>query len=288
MPPVSEQHAQHDPLLVVSLAAGDLTGADRDFASSLIATCAECANLHDDLLAIARATAALPTAVRPRDFQLSPEQAARLRPMGWRRLVTAFASPRLAMTRQLGIGLTTLGLAGLLVSVLPTVQIGMGGSAAAPVPANGAPSTTDQRAALGAESAASGAPSAAASAAASASASTDLVPMASTPSASAFASMAAAPSASLVQGSADGQPSTSDGYGVAQSQASPSGDRTTANGDGIAGGNSSQAPVERESLDQSVAGEPGLPLLLVTSAILLAAGIFLLVARRIARGLTGS
>ena len=27
MPHVSEQHAQHDPLVVVSLAAGDLTGA---------------------------------------------------------------------------------------------------------------------------------------------------------------------------------------------------------------------------------------------------------------------
>ena len=80
MPHASEQHAQHDPLLVVSLAAGDLTGTDRDRAAALIAACADCALLHDDLLAIARATAALPTAVRPRDFQLTPEQAARLRP----------------------------------------------------------------------------------------------------------------------------------------------------------------------------------------------------------------
>ena len=131
MPHDSEQHAQHDPLLVVSLAAGDLTGAERDLATSLVADCAECATLQDDLLAIARATAALPTAVRPRDFQLTPEQAARLRPLGWRRFVAAFASPRLAMTRQLGIGLTTLGLAGLLVSALPTVNLGMGGAASA-------------------------------------------------------------------------------------------------------------------------------------------------------------
>src|ERR1700704_697802 len=104
MPHDSEQHAQHDPLLVVSLPARGPTG---------------------------RATAALPTAVRPSDFQLTPEQAARLRPMGWRRLVAAFASPRLAMTRQLGIGLTTLGLAGLLVSVLPGGNLPMGSAASA-------------------------------------------------------------------------------------------------------------------------------------------------------------
>ncbi len=132
MPHDFEQHAQHDPLLVVSLAAGDLTGAERDLATSLVADCGECATLHDDLLAIARATAALPTAVRPRDFQLTPDQAARLRPLGWRRFAAAFASPRLAMTRQLGVGLTTLGLAGLLVSALPTVNLGMGGAASAP------------------------------------------------------------------------------------------------------------------------------------------------------------
>src|SRR5688500_1282429 len=135
MPNPSEQHGQHDPLLVVSLAAGDLTAADRDRAASQIASCADCALLHDDLLAIARATAVLPAAVRPRDFQLSPEQAARLRPGGWRRFVAAFATPSLAMTRQLGVGLTTLGLAGLLVSAIGSVDLGMGGGAAAPAPA---------------------------------------------------------------------------------------------------------------------------------------------------------
>ena len=50
--------------------------------------------LHDDLLAIARATASPPARRSgPRDFQLSPEQAARLRPRGWRRFVAAFAAP---------------------------------------------------------------------------------------------------------------------------------------------------------------------------------------------------
>ena len=139
MPHVSEPHAQHDPLLVASLAAGDLAGADRDHATALIADCAECAELHADLILIARATAALPPAVAPRDFTLSPKQAAALRPVGWRRLVAAISRSRPLMSRQLGFGLATIGLAGLLVSALPSMQLG-GSSAAAPAarPAAGA------------------------------------------------------------------------------------------------------------------------------------------------------
>lgn len=133
VPPTS--HARHDPLVVAALAAGDLAGTDRDHATALIQTCAECATLHDDLIAITRATASAPPpiATRPRDFRLSPEQAARLRPAGWRRVVGAFASPRLAFSKPLGIGLTTIGLAGLLIGNIP-LGFGLGGSAAsAPV-----------------------------------------------------------------------------------------------------------------------------------------------------------
>jgi hypothetical protein len=131
MPHVPEPHAQHDPLLVASLAAGDLAGADRDRANAQIATCLDCAELHADLLLIARATAALPPAVAPRDFTLSPAQAAALRPVGWRRLVAAMSRSRPLMSRQLGFGLATIGLAGLLVSALPSMQLGLGGSSAA-------------------------------------------------------------------------------------------------------------------------------------------------------------
>jgi hypothetical protein len=144
MPPVSEPHVQHDPLLVASLAAGDLAGADRDHAAAQIASCADCATLHADLIAIARATAALPPAVAPRDFTLSPEQAAALRPTGWRRLVAAMSGSRPLMSRPLGIGLATIGLAGLLVSILPTVQLGTAGAAPA------APMTETQQTAVGA------------------------------------------------------------------------------------------------------------------------------------------
>jgi hypothetical protein len=90
MPHVSEyrvqpDHAGHDRLLVAALAAGDLAGTDRDHALDLTRSCSACAELHDDLVAIARATAVVPppVAARPRDFQLTPADAARLRRVGW-------------------------------------------------------------------------------------------------------------------------------------------------------------------------------------------------------------
>ena len=133
MPHVNELHEQHDQLLVVSFASGDLAAADRDRATaqSLVESCADCARLHDDVLAIARATRALPPPVRTRDFQISPEQAAKLQPGGWRRFVAAFSAPGSIFSRQLGVGMATLGIVGLLIGAAPSVQLGLGGSAAA-------------------------------------------------------------------------------------------------------------------------------------------------------------
>ena len=130
----STSHDQHDPILVAALAADDLAGTDRDRAIALTSTCADCGTLRDDLLALARATAAAPPpiATRTRDFQLTPADAARLRPGGWRRLVAAVRSSRAIVSRPLGVGLATLGLAGLLIG---NVQIGLGGAASAPAPA---------------------------------------------------------------------------------------------------------------------------------------------------------
>src|SRR5688500_16511739 len=90
-------HDRHDTLLVAALAARDLTGADRDLASDLIASCTDCAALHDDLIAIARATAVVPPPIgtTPRDFRLTPADAARLRPSAWRRLGTFVRAPGL-------------------------------------------------------------------------------------------------------------------------------------------------------------------------------------------------
>jgi hypothetical protein len=136
MPHVSDvgstSHDRHDPMLVAALAADDLAGTDRDQAIALTRSCPDCATLHDDLVALARATASAPPpiAARPRDFQLTPADAARLRPTGWRRLVAAAASSRTVFSRPLGVGLATLGLVGLLVG---NVQLGAGaGAGAAP------------------------------------------------------------------------------------------------------------------------------------------------------------
>ena len=131
----STSHDRHDPLVVAALAAGDLAGTDRDHATDLIKSCPDCATLHDDLVAIARATASVPPpiAVRPRDYRLSPKDAARLRPAGWRRFAGVLAGPRLAFTKPLGIGLTTIGLAGLLLANV-NLSVGLGSSAAAPAP----------------------------------------------------------------------------------------------------------------------------------------------------------
>lgn len=139
-----DRHDRHDPILVAALAAGDLAGTDRDLALDQTRTCADCRTLHDDLVALARATASVPPpiATRPRDFRLTPADAARLRPMGWRRFVAAFTAPRLTVARPLGVGLTTLGLVGLLIG---NVQLGLSGSATSPAPASAEGAQTDMR-----------------------------------------------------------------------------------------------------------------------------------------------
>ena len=115
MPHVPD-HATHDPELVAAYAAGDATGPDLASATELVASCTECADLHRDLRAIATALPELPPAVRPRDFRITPEQAASLQPSGWRGVLAAFASPRFKLAAPLGTGLAAAGLAGLLLA----------------------------------------------------------------------------------------------------------------------------------------------------------------------------
>src|SRR2546430_200620 len=80
-------HEAHDPVLIASLADDSLTASERTAAMELAATCPECAELLADLRSIMAATAALPIPARTRDFRLTEEDARRLRPGGWRRLV---------------------------------------------------------------------------------------------------------------------------------------------------------------------------------------------------------
>ncbi len=152
MPHPSAGHAGHDQLVIAAYAAGDATGPDLDAAAALVATCDECAVLHHDLRAIATATASLPAPVRTRDFRLTGDQAASLRPAGWRRLLAPFAGPRFAFAGPLGGGLAALGIAGVLVA--GGLGIPMGGAASAPAAATDAQAESDGAAAAAAASAA--------------------------------------------------------------------------------------------------------------------------------------
>ena len=125
-------HAAHDLLLVAGLADRELHGAEHERAQAQVDACAECASLHADLVSLARATHALAPVTRPRDFTLRPEDARRLRPNLLRRVLGSFGTARDTLSRPLALGLTTLGLAGILVGVVPGAlsQAGAGAGAA--------------------------------------------------------------------------------------------------------------------------------------------------------------
>jgi anti-sigma factor RsiW len=128
MPATLTPHADHDPERIAAAVGASLEPAERRLIDSWLAGCSTCADLHADLLAIVSAERALPTPSRPRDFQLTPADAHRLRPGGWRAVLAAIGSSRDAFSKPLAVGLTTLGLAGLLVATVPS--LGMSGSAA--------------------------------------------------------------------------------------------------------------------------------------------------------------
>ena len=138
MPPAPHlpaAEAQDHAALIVALDAGDLAGAELTAAESLVASCGGCAALADDLVAIRGAMSALPTPARRRDYRLTAEDAARLRPSGWRRLLEWLAAPG-STVRPLATGLATLGVIGLLLtSGAPGMLSGFGSAGAAPVAA---------------------------------------------------------------------------------------------------------------------------------------------------------
>lgn len=84
--PDPNPHAAHDLELIAALAAGDAAGRERNLATAQLDACAECTRLYADLAAISAAMAELPVPARTRDFRLTAEQAADLRPRGWRGL----------------------------------------------------------------------------------------------------------------------------------------------------------------------------------------------------------
>ena len=125
-------HAGHDRVLVATYAAGDATGTGLETAIALVAACTACAALHHDLRLIAAALPGMPAPRRSRDFRLTEQQAASLRPSGWRRLLAPFAGPRFAFAAPLGSGLAALGIVGIL---LASTGLPLGGATAGMAPA---------------------------------------------------------------------------------------------------------------------------------------------------------
>jgi hypothetical protein len=128
MPPVPHTPAAEAPdhaALIVALDADDIAGADRVRAEALAASCAGCSSLLADLALIRAALPVLAAPPRRRDYRLTEEDAARLRPAGLRhRVLDWLAAPR-SSVRPLATGLATLGVVGLLVAAgLP----GLGGA----------------------------------------------------------------------------------------------------------------------------------------------------------------
>jgi hypothetical protein len=109
-------HVDHDASLVASYAAGDAAGRDLADAEALVSDCGECAALHRDLRCLMGALPTMPAPVRTRDFRITVEQAAALRPRGLARLLAPLASARFAFAGPAGAGLAALGIAGLLLS----------------------------------------------------------------------------------------------------------------------------------------------------------------------------
>ena len=117
-----DRHAAEHALAIAALQAGDLTGPELARALELRASCPDCSALYVDLGTLRSAVRAMPAPPRRRDFRLTEEDAARLRPTGWRRFVGWLAAPR-SSVRPLATGLTTLGLAGLLLATVPGLSL---------------------------------------------------------------------------------------------------------------------------------------------------------------------
>ena len=142
MPPAPHfpaAEAQVHAARIVALDAGDLAGAELTAAESLVASCGGCAALAHDLVSIRSAMTALPAPARRHDYRLTAEDAARLRPSGWRRVIEWLAAPG-STVRPLATGLATLGVVGLLLtSGTPGLLSGFGSVGGAPAAAPAGP-----------------------------------------------------------------------------------------------------------------------------------------------------
>jgi hypothetical protein len=107
-------HARHDPLRVAE--AVDRGGR----LAPVLRFCDPCGQLYADLVTLTTALSLAALPARPRDFTLRAADADRLRSRGLRAWWSVLGSKRDALTRPLAVGLTTLGLAGLLLTAIPS------------------------------------------------------------------------------------------------------------------------------------------------------------------------
>jgi hypothetical protein len=135
-------HARHDRFAIADAIGGGAL-------PSIIRTCPACGALHTDLLSMQQAIRAAWIPRRTRDLHLRAADAERLRRGGLRWLIGLIGTQRDAITRPLAISFTGLGLAGLLLSTVPSIlpmgsagaSVELSGTTAAAVP--GAPLSTD-------------------------------------------------------------------------------------------------------------------------------------------------
>jgi hypothetical protein len=81
-----------------------------------VVTCPHCGALHRDLLVIQTALRHAWTPRRARDLRLVADDVSRLRAALWRRLLGAIGSSRDAISRPLAMGLTSVGIVGVVLS----------------------------------------------------------------------------------------------------------------------------------------------------------------------------
>jgi hypothetical protein len=130
-------HADHDLLVIAAGTDPDADSAARTAADRQSAACHECDEVARDLRAIAAGLQSLPRSIpapAARDFRISPDQARRLqRGNGLRRLLRPFGPGGLPSLRPMAAAFTTLGIAGLLFTlVLPGMTTLRMSSGAAP------------------------------------------------------------------------------------------------------------------------------------------------------------
>jgi hypothetical protein len=125
-PAAATAHARHDLTLVASLAArsSDVPETVHGAARDLVERCDECRDLLADLLAVQTAVRMVTTPTRPRDFTLTPLDAQRLAPRGWRAALGFFGSARDGFSRPLAVGFTMIGVVALLVTAAPSIPLG--------------------------------------------------------------------------------------------------------------------------------------------------------------------